>query len=40
MKQCIELVRQYLQSVNKAYLGALVKILHDGGVQQACLNGF
>lgn len=33
----VEMVRQHMQSVKKAYLGALVKIFHDRRVQQAFL---
>lgn len=40
MMKHVELVRQYLQPVNKAYLGTLVQIFHDRRVQQAFLNGF
>lgn len=31
----VEMVRQHLQAVKKAYLGALVKIFRDRRVQQA-----
>lgn len=31
----VELLRQHLQPVNKAYLGTLVQIFHDRRVQQA-----